>query len=56
MGLTSASALRNYYRRYAGVPPTEARDRGGFAFLLGRFLAEFSIPQRASDHRDAARG
>jgi AraC-like DNA-binding protein len=56
MGLTSASALRNYYRRYAGVPPTEARDRGGFVFLLDRFLAEFSIPQRASDHRDAARG
>jgi AraC-like DNA-binding protein len=56
MGLTSASALRNYYRRYAGVPPTEARDRGGFAFLLDRFLAEFRSTRRAGDHRDAAHG
>jgi transcriptional regulator GlxA family with amidase domain len=56
IGLTSASALRNYYRRYAGVPPTEVRAHGGFALLLDHFRAEFSRPRRQLDHLDVARG
>lgn len=40
LGHASASALRNYYRRYAALSPTEARARGGFSFLLERFMME----------------
>lgn len=48
IGLTSASALRNYYRRYAGVSPTEARVRGGFSVLLDRFRIELSVSRARS--------
>jgi AraC-like DNA-binding protein len=54
-GLTSASALRNYYRRYSGLSPTEARARGGFGFLLDQFRAEVSRPRGQLEHRHIGR-
>jgi len=56
IGLTSASALRNFYRRYAGVPPTAARAGGGFSVLLDRFCAELSVGRRPLDRRQRLRG
>lgn len=54
-GLTSASALRNYYRRYTGLSPTEARARGGFGFVLDRFRTEVSTPRGQLEHRHLGR-
>jgi AraC-like DNA-binding protein len=55
IGLTSASALRNFYRRYAGLSPTAARTSGGFAFLLDEFRAEFMTMRRQVNHRGTMR-
>jgi AraC-like DNA-binding protein len=38
LGFSSASALRNLYRRHARLTPIIARDRGGFAYVLDRFV------------------
>jgi AraC-like DNA-binding protein len=38
LGFSSASALRNLYRRHARLTPIVARDRGGFVYVLDRFV------------------
>jgi AraC-like DNA-binding protein len=56
IGLTSASALRNFYRRYARLSPTAARTSGGFAFLLHAFRAEFVSVENRVGKREIMRG
>lgn len=36
----SVNSFRNQLRRYAGVSPSELRERGGFQYLLGEFCRQ----------------
>jgi transcriptional regulator GlxA family with amidase domain len=44
----SPSAMRNLLQRYAGLTPTELRQRGGSEYLYGRLRAELRRVARAS--------
>ncbi|HEY0778980.1 MAG TPA: AraC family transcriptional regulator [Gemmatirosa sp.] len=49
---SSANALRNMLKRYAGISPTALRDRGGYAYLRDVFVAQVSGSRALGAARD----